>query len=94
MVRGGGLATNAIRQQPERDFHAQVRTPMTVLHAADDDIATPATVADLLRTFPAAHKQSLRIKPAQHGLKSIGHIDWFRASHQVLWPVIAGALRG
>lgn len=90
----GGYATNAIRRQPERDFHAQVRTPMTVLHAADDDIATPTTVADLLRTFPAAHKQALSIKPAQHGLKSIGHIDWFRSSHQVLWPVIAGALRG
>ncbi|MBA4110267.1 MAG: alpha/beta hydrolase [Leptothrix sp. (in: Bacteria)] len=89
----GGYATNAIRQQPERDYHAQVLTPMTVLHAADDDIATPLTVADLLRTFPAAQKQALRIRPAQHGLKSIGHIDWFRSSHQVLWPVIAGALR-
>lgn len=90
----GGYATNAIHQHPERDYHAQVRTPMTMLHAADDDIATPATVADLLQTFPAAPKQALRVHPAQHGLKGIGHMDWFRASHQVLWPMIAGALRG
>lgn len=90
----GGYATNAIRRHPELDFHAQVRTPITVLHAADDDIATPHTVADLLRTLPAAQKQARLVKPAQHGLKSIGHIDWFRASHQALWPMIASALRG
>lgn len=90
----GGYATNAIRGKPEQDFHAEVRTPITVLYAEDDDIATPTTVADLLRTFPAAQKQSLRIKPASHGLKAIGHIDWFRASHQALWPMIASSLRG
>ena len=90
----GGYATNATRGRPELDFHAQVRTPITVLHAEDDDIATPRTVADLLRTFPAAPKQALRIKPASHGLQAIGHIDWFRHSHQALWPVIADALRG
>lgn len=90
----GGYATNATRGTPERDFHHAVNTPITVLHAADDDIATPATVADLLRTFPSSQKQALRIKPASHGLKTIGHIDWFRASHQALWPMIASALRG
>lgn len=90
----GGYATNAVRHQPDRDFHAQVRTPITVLHAEDDDIATPATVADLLRTFPVAPKQAIRVKPAQHGLKSIGHIDWFRNTHQALWPLIAQALKG
>jgi len=90
----GGYATNATRGRPEQDFHAQVRTPITVLHAEDDDIATPATVADLLRTFPSARKQALSVRPASHGLKAIGHIDWFRASHQALWPVIASALRG
>lgn len=90
----GGYATNAVRRHPELDFHGQVRTPITVLHAFDDDIATPRTVADLLRTFPSAPKQTWQVKPAQHGLKSIGHIDWFRSSHQALWPMIAGALRG
>lgn len=90
----GGYATNAVRGRPELDFHAQVSCPITVLHAADDDIATRATVADLMRTFPAAQKQTLRLKATQHGLKNIGHIDWFRPSHQALWPVMANALRG
>ena len=46
-----------------------------------------------MRTFPAARKQVRRIAPREHGLKSIGHIDWFRSSHQALWPLLAQALR-
>ncbi|WP_290871566.1 alpha/beta fold hydrolase [Aquabacterium sp.] len=90
----GGYATNAVKHTPERDFHALVRTPITVLHAEDDDIATPATVADLLRTFPGAPTRAVCLRPSAHGLRTIGHIDWFRPSHQALWPVIAQALRG
>ena len=89
----GGYATNAVKGRPQQDFHAQVRMPITVLHAADDDIANAHTVADLLRTFPAADKRTHCIAPADHGLRRIGHIDWFRASHQVLWPLIAAPLR-
>lgn len=90
----GGYATNAVRHTPDRDFHAAVTTPITVLHATDDDIATPATVADLLRTLPAAPRHAVPVTPAQHGLKAIGHIDWFRSSHRALWPLIGQALRG
>ncbi len=90
----GGYATNAVKGRPEHDFHAQVRTPITVLHASDDDIANEGTVADLLRTFPAAPRQAHCVHPADHGLRAIGHIDWFRPSHQALWPMIAQALQG
>ncbi|MDC8787187.1 alpha/beta hydrolase family protein [Roseateles koreensis] len=90
----GGYATNAVRHLPEQDFHAAVRTPVTVLYAADDDIANTATVADLLRTWPAAPKQTLRVTPTEHGLKALGHLDWFRQSHQAMWPLIARAIRG
>lgn len=90
----GGYATNAVKGRAAQDFHAQVRFPITVLHATDDDIATPATVADLLRTFPAAIGTVQHVSPASHGLRAIGHIDWFRASHQSLWPLLAAALRG
>ncbi|MDQ7744710.1 alpha/beta hydrolase family protein [Hydrogenophaga pseudoflava] len=90
----GGYATNAVRHQPERDFHAQVRTPVTVLHAEDDDIANPATVADLLRTLPAAPRQAHCLKPRDLGLRHLGHLDWFRQSHQSVWPLMARAVRG
>lgn len=89
----GGYATNAVKGQAHHDFHAQVHMPITVFHATDDDIATPTTVADLLRTFPAAIKQVHHIAPRDHGLKRIGHIDWFRTSHQALWPLLAQALK-
>jgi predicted alpha/beta hydrolase len=90
----GGYATNATRHRPDQDFHAEMRAPITVLHATDDDIATPATVADLLRTFPAAAHRVHLIEPRQQGLRAIGHLDWFRQSHQALWPMMAKALRG
>lgn len=90
----GGYATNAIHGRPAQDFHSRVRTPITVLHAADDDIANAASVADLLRTLPAAPQQTQRVMPEQHGLKALGHLDWFRASHQAVWPLIAQAIRG
>lgn len=90
----GGYATNAVRHRPEEDFHAQVRTPVTVLYAEDDDIATAATVADLLRTLPAAPSQAFRVAPAEHGLQSLGHLDWFRQSHRRVWPLIARAVQG
>ena len=89
----GGYATNAVKGQPQRDFHAQIDIPITVFHATDDDIANPGTVADLMRTFPKARKQVHRLSPRDHGLKAIGHIDWFRSSHQALWPLLAQALR-
>lgn len=89
----GGYATNAVKNQPAEDFHQEVCAPITVLHATDDDIATPATVADLLRTYPQAPATVHHVKPSSHGLRRIGHIDWFRASHQALWPLIASALR-
>ncbi len=89
----GGYATNAVKGRPQLDFHGDIRIPITVFHATDDDIATPTTVADLMRTFPAARKQVRHIAPREHGLQSIGHIDWFRSSHQALWPLLAQALR-
>ncbi|RQO59897.1 alpha/beta hydrolase [Paucibacter sp. KBW04] len=90
----GGYATNAVRLQAAPDFHAQVRTPITVLYASDDDIANTVTVQDLLRTLPAAASAAHKIHPQDHGLQSIGHLDWFRQSHQALWPLMLNALRG
>ncbi len=90
----GGYATNAVVGKPEQDFHADIRIPFTSFYATDDDIATSATVADLMRTFPNALRTTVVVQPAQFGLKAIGHLDWFRKSHQTTWPMLAHAVRG
>ncbi|WP_036594780.1 alpha/beta hydrolase family protein [Ottowia thiooxydans] len=90
----GGYATNAVRRLPEEDFHASVRTPLTLLYADDDDIATPSTVSDLLRTLPHAPSEVVQVNPRAYGLDALGHLNWFRQSHQSIWRLIASAVRG
>ena len=90
----GGYATNAARGRTSEDFHADVRTPITVLYAEDDDIANATTVAALLRTLPNAPSQVIAVRPADRGLKDLGHMNWFRKSHEAVWPLMAQAVRG
>ncbi|MEP6505458.1 MAG: alpha/beta hydrolase, partial [Betaproteobacteria bacterium] len=65
-----------------------------VLHALDDDIANAVTVADLLRTFPNAPTRAIAVRACDLGLKDLGHMNWFRSSHQAAWPLMAQAVRG
>lgn len=88
-----GYVLNAIGRTVSRDYHAEFRTPITLVHAADDWIATTANVNDLLRLYPNAPKQVIRLEPKSFGYRSIGHIDIFRSSRQKVWPVIQQALQ-
>ncbi|MFZ6848456.1 alpha/beta fold hydrolase [Undibacterium sp. RuRC25W] len=89
----GGYATNAIRGRSEMDFHRDVGMPIIAFYAEDDDIANAKTVDNLMSTFPSAEKQVHCVRPAQFGLKSLGHIDWFRRSHQAVWPLLVQAIK-
>lgn len=90
----GGYATNAVRNSNAVDFHREIKCPITVLHASDDEIANHVTVRDLLRTFPAAVCSAFEIQPSKYSLSEIGHLNWFRESHLALWPLILEAMRG
>jgi len=35
----------------------------------------------------------VRVSPPAHGLQSLGHLNWFRPSHEAVWPVIAQAVQ-
>lgn len=89
----GGYARHGVRQHPHWDRHAEVRTPVTVFHASDDDIANPGSVADLVAGWPNARSTVRQFHPREHRLRGIGHLDWFRRSHRGLWPEIAQAVR-
>lgn len=90
----GGYATNAVKNQAAQDFHAHVRTPITVLYAADDNIATAITVQDFLRTLPHAPQQAIQVHHHNYQLPDLGHMNWFHPSHQAVWPLIYQALKG
>lgn len=88
----GGYARHGVRRHPHWDRHADVRTPVTVFHASDDDIANPGSVADLVKGWPQASATVRQLRPRDHGLRGIGHLDWFRRSHASLWPLIGQAI--
>lgn len=83
-----GYVINAIGQTIFEDFHKEVNTPITVLWASDDEIATEANVKDLLRLYPNADTHMIEIVPKQYEHHSIGHMQMFKKSHQNIWPVI------
>jgi predicted alpha/beta hydrolase len=89
----GGYATNAIGKTVFEDFHSEIHSPITAIHATDDEIATLHNVKDLLRTFPNSPSQIVTLAPKTYGLRSIGHMEMFKSSHQQLWTVIADQLK-
>lgn len=83
-----GYVTNAIGDTIFEDFHHEVTTPITVLWASDDEIATEANVKDLLRLYPNATTEMIEIAPHEYQHQSIGHMQMFKTSHQNIWPAI------
>lgn len=63
--------------------------PSLWLGATDDDIAVNANVDDMIRVFSrmAPRAEKVMLDPAQHGLKALGHMGFFRRESQALWPL-------
>lgn len=88
-----GYVINAIGKTIFEDFHEQVQTPISVLWASDDEIATEANVKDLLRLYPTAKTQMIMIEPSAYNHSAIGHMNMFKRSHQNIWPTILGNIQ-
>lgn len=69
----------------EHDYHAEISCPIHSFYATDDEIATEKNVRDFLALFPKAEIHLHQYQPKQHGFKQIGHMLWFKSSHQKLW---------
>ncbi|WP_343595367.1 alpha/beta fold hydrolase [Acinetobacter sp.] len=83
-----GYIENAIGKTISEDFHSQITIPMTIIYASDDEIATQANVEDLLRLYPQAQKKTIRLEPEAWRHPYIGHMGFFKRSHQNLWQLI------
>jgi predicted alpha/beta hydrolase len=65
---------------------AAVRAPLLAWGFSDDPIATPAAVEALLASYPNAHIERRWTKPAEAGVRRIGHHGFFSERHRdSLW---------
>ncbi len=66
---------------------ATVRGPLLALGFTDDPIATAPAVAALLASYRAAHVEQRWIRPADAGVRALGHRGFFAERHRdSLWP--------
>jgi predicted alpha/beta hydrolase len=73
-------------EHPElRDRFAKVRTPVTALWTADDELISPESIRYWSREFPNADVELVEMRAADHGLARIGHSGFFRPKRAILW---------
>lgn len=76
-------------EHPElRERFAQVRTPVTALWTADDELISPESIRYWSREFPNADIELVEMRATEHGLSRIGHSGFFRPQRAVLWEQV------
>ena len=75
------------RSLPSPDPH-RVTGLLRMIAVADDDLVPAAAVWRARALYPEAMKEQRVLRPADFGLKSIGHIPPFHRRTAVLWPAI------
>jgi predicted alpha/beta hydrolase len=76
------------RDAEQRDRFTRVVTPITYLHASDDEVFSDWSCDRFLALFSAGTvRRRLQVHPQQLGVARIGHFGYFRARLQAsLWP--------
>jgi predicted alpha/beta hydrolase len=66
-----------------------------LLQIADDPWGTPAAVSALQPHYPNAKSNVMEtLKPADYGVKQVGHLNFFRSAHtETLWPMALARLQ-
>lgn len=73
-----------------REQLARVETPITALSMQDDEMMTLRGTKALFRLYSRADVAVQRVRPADYGLRSIGHFGFFRSKMQdSLWPMVS-----
>jgi predicted alpha/beta hydrolase len=75
------------------DRFYDVTTPMTVVYTSDDYIANDKTVSLMMKFFPNAPTQILKIQTEKYTRDKVGHTGIFRRKFQNnLWPLLVNVL--
>lgn len=64
---------------------AQVRTPIVAINALDDAWAPPASRDAFMAGYRNAAVRTVDLAPQSLGLRSVGHMGYFRPSASALW---------
>jgi predicted alpha/beta hydrolase len=67
---------------------ALVTANMRLVAIADDPMVPAPAVWRLMGLYPQATKRQLVLRPADFGLKRIGHLGPFQRSNSVVWPAL------
>ncbi len=65
--------------------YASVRIPVTSLSFTDDDMIPEPAIRDVEQRLTGARLEALRVDPEAYGLKSIGHMGFFRSKSAPVW---------
>ena len=80
-----GAEGNRVREQL-----AQIEIPITAFSIEDDELMTLRGTQALYSLYEHAPLEIRRVKPADHGLRAIGHFGFFRPKMQAaLWPLVS-----
>lgn len=69
-------------------YFDQIQAPIQSWGVMDDPIANPRTTPDILKLYSSAPKQEIWLRPADHGLRNIGHQGLMRRRSAAIWPQI------
>jgi predicted alpha/beta hydrolase len=78
----------ALRGQGLAERFAAVRTPILALNALDDHWAPPVSRDAFMAAYCNAEYRRIDLHPRSLGLKSIGHMGYFRPAAQPLWDEV------
>lgn len=71
----------------------RVRIPIRAINASDDKWAPPASRDAFMAAYSQAQLECLTIAPETLGMRSIGHMNYFRPQAQALWQQTLDWLR-
>ena len=88
-LRPEATAPDASRARAMLARFRHIKMPVFALSFSDDAFATEAGTRRLLAVYPGLTARYECVKPAQVGLKSIGHFGFFRRNAKAsLWPMV------